>query len=157
MPPWSALIASSRGEHSMPSDTTPRISRRPSGSSRTGTRAPGGAHGHEVARPHVAHADDELDLAGRVLEPRQAELVGVRVIADLEDPHDDDPLEPVPRTQDALDLDAAMGDQVGEVVDGHVGRRVLAQPRERDPHAAAPNCSRKRTSPSISIRMSGIA
>ena len=45
MPPWSPLIDSSRGEHSMPSDITPRISRRPKGSSKTGTRAPGGAQG----------------------------------------------------------------------------------------------------------------
>ena len=59
-----------------PSDTTPRISRRPSGSSRTGTRAPGGAHGTRSPGRHVAHADDELGLAGPVLDPREAELVG---------------------------------------------------------------------------------
>ena len=79
------------------------------------------------------------------------------MIADLEDARDDDLLEPVPRPQDALDLDAAAGHRLGEVVDGHVGRGVLSQPRERDPHADAPNCSRNRTSPSTSMRMSGIA
>ena len=74
-------------------------------------RHPGAGRGpgHEIARRHVAHTDHQLDLAGRVLEPGEAQLVGVRVVADLEHARDDDALEPLPRVQDRLDLDALGG------------------------------------------------
>ena len=67
MPPWSAEIASSLGEQSIPFDTTPRSSCAVERLGSAGTRAPGGAHGHEVARAHVAHAHDDLVLAGAVV------------------------------------------------------------------------------------------
>ena len=45
IPPWSAEMASSRGEHSMPFEISPAMFFRPSSTSSRGTRAPGLAHG----------------------------------------------------------------------------------------------------------------
>src|SRR5438093_1127478 len=98
-----------------------------------------------------------LGPSGGVLDPRGAERVGVRVLANLHHPSDDDPGESVPRVLDAFDQDAARDQGLREDVRLQVGRRELAQPRQGNAHQAAPNCSRNRTSPSISIRMSGIA
>ena len=137
MPPWSPRSRAPVGEHSMPSRHDTADLARPSGLVQHRDARARRRPGHEIARRHVAHADHELDLAGRVLEPGEAELVGVRVIADLEDARDDDALEPLPRVQDRLDLDAPVGHRLGELVGGHVGRRELAQPRADDPHADA--------------------
>jgi hypothetical protein len=123
-------------------------------------------HGHaragrcprdEVPGDHVPDADDELRLTCAVLDPRDAELVGVGVIPHLEHAHREDALEPRPRIEETLHLHPAMGHQVGELVGRHVGRHELPEPTRGHPHAVAPHCSRKRMSPSTSMRMSGIA
>ncbi len=79
------------------------------------------------------------------------------MIAHLEDADNDDAVQPGPRPKHTFDLDASMGHQFGKLVDRHLGRCELAEPSERHPHGVTPNCSRNRTSPSISTRMSGIA
>ena len=72
---------SSRGEQSMPLDITPRSLRGASGSGRTGHARPGLRPRHEVAGGEVADAGTDDLLAGAVVHPRDAELVGVRVVA----------------------------------------------------------------------------
>ncbi len=78
------------------------------------------------------------------------------MIADLHDARHHHALQALPRTKDALDLDALPCDQLGELVDVHLDGAELPQPRQDDVHATPSNCRRNRTSPSKSIRMSGI-
>ena len=79
------------------------------------------------------------------------------MVRHVDDPRNGHPVEPVPRPEDALDLDPALGDELGELGRGQVGGRELAQPRQHDPHATPSNWARNRMSLSISMRMSGIA
>ena len=58
----------------------------------------------------------------------------------------------IPSTLTPRRLSSSASSSAGRSV-GH----ELAEPRDRDLHATPPNCSRNRTSPSINIRMSGIA
>src|SRR5207247_2857069 len=104
----------------------------------------------EVSRAHVADTDDELALAPGVLDPRDAEGLAVRMVANRDNPGDDDPIETTPRPFDRLDQHPARDQQLRESLRIQVGRRELPEPGDRNPHQAAPNCSRNRTSPSIS-------
>ena len=68
----------------------------------------------------------------------------------------DDAGEPVPRPKQALDVHALLAQAVGQLAGIHVRRAVLAEPVEWNPHPAPSKRSRNRTSPSNSIRMSGM-
>ena len=74
------------------------------------------------------NSDHQLDLAGRVLQPGEAQLVGVRMVAHLEHARSDDPRQPLPRPKDVLDLGAARRQQLGELLRGQVGGTQLAKP-----------------------------
>ena len=110
----------------------------------------------EVTLAHVPDPDHQLGLAGGVLDPGDAELVGVRMVADLDDLRDDDALQAAPWSLDRLDQHPARDQHLRERLRLEFARGELAQPRQRDQHQTAPNCSRNRTSPSINSRMSGI-
>ena len=125
-------MRSSRGEHSMPLETTPRSVRGASGSGRTGTREPGCAHGTrspggEVADPGAHGSAPPVPSSIRATQSVSESGWSRHV----EDAGDDHPVQAVPRPQDALDLDPALGDELGELVRGQVGGRELAQPRQR--------------------------
>ena len=79
------------------------------------------------------------------------------MIADLEHPSHHHTLQPCPRPEHPFDLDPLPGDQLRQLVGLKVGGGELPQPGEDDLHTTPSNCSRNCTSPSRSIRMSGIA
>ena len=73
-----------------------------------------------------------------------APAIGVGVLDRREHPADDEALDRVdPVMVDAVDFGARHGQPGGELAQGQLGRDVVVQPGERDPH---PNCSRKRAS-----------
>ena len=111
---------------------------------------------HQVARGHVADADDDLDGTVPRVHGGEAELVRVRVVADLSHGRHDDAVEPRPGTLDPLDLDPARVDPRRELLHVELDRDELPEPRQRDLHRLAPNWARNRMSPSTRSRMSGM-
>ena len=144
-----------RAEHPVRDHTSDLASAERLGQSRNA--GPRWRERNEVSGRHVPHADDDLELAGARIHPSQAERGGIRVVTDLEHSGDDHPLQAGPRVEDLFDLHTLQRDAFGKLVGAEIGRRELAQPRQRDPHPTAPNCSSTRTSLSTSIRMSGIS
>ena len=156
MPSCDGEMPSSSGAQSMPFETTPRISR---GAERLGrardASRPGRASGTRSPGRHVPDADDDLLLARAGLHAGEAERVAVRVVADLEHARDDDAGRGRSHGRSIDSTSAPLCvEQLGELLGGEVGRAELAQPRQDDLHAAPSNCSRNRTSPSTSSRMS---
>src|SRR5581483_1540900 len=131
----------------------------PPGGERLGNAGDGGAGAgerYQIARPHVSNADDDLALrhAGRYSREAQSGGLRVGVVAHLEDPGHDHARQPLPGALDALDLGALGGQQLRELLRSEIHWAELAEPGERNPHAAPWNCSRNRTSPSTNSRMS---
>ena len=84
--------------------------------------------GDEIARGHVPDADHDLDRSVSVVHGREAELVGVRVVADLEHPRHHHPLQSGPGSLDPLDLDPAGVDPLCEGLHVHLDGDELPQP-----------------------------
>ena len=103
---------------------------------------------HDVADGHVPHADHDLLLTRARVDTREAELLAVRVVTDLEHASGDDAVQPLPRALDRLDLGALVREDLGELLGPQLGRAELAEPGQDDLHATPSNCSRNRTSPS---------
>ncbi len=144
IPPWSSPRPSSRGEHSMPSDTTPRILRRSILKS-PGSTAPTPRERHDHAGLDVRRAADNAQLPVAEVDVGEPDAVGVGMRHDVEDLRDDHAVDLAPRLVDLLDLEAELVQRVGDVGRRGLDRRELADPRQRGPHQ---NCLRKRTSPS---------
>jgi hypothetical protein len=108
----------------------------------------GAREGHQVSSSHVADADHDLLFPRTRVHAREAELLAVRVVANLEHPSDDHSVEVLPRTLDRLDLGALVGEELCELVRRELRRAELAEPVQDDLHATPSNCSRNRTSPS---------
>ena len=110
----------------------------------------------EVAGLPVRDAGGHMRLAPSGVERRQRQLVRVGVGALVQDAGHDDARQPVPRAQEVLHVDALLAQPVREHLGREVGGAVLAQPRQGNPHRTPSNRRRNRTSPSHSIRMSGM-
>jgi hypothetical protein len=91
------------------------------------TRA-GPGPGHEIARRHVADADDDLDGALPGVDGSQAELLRVRMIAHVHDGGHHDAVEAGPGAFDALDLDPAGIDPRRELLRVQLDRHELPEP-----------------------------
>ena len=84
-----------------------------------GQRGHGGARPgerHEVSRHHVADAHHHLAFRVPGRHPGQAERVGVRVVADLQDPGHHHALQAVPRPLDLLHLRTLGGEELGQLL-----------------------------------------
>ena len=128
----SSEIPSSRGEQSIPLDDSPGALR----AERLGQdRHPGAGLSprNEVARRHVADADHDLHWSVPGFDGREAELVGVRMVADLQHLRHDHALESGPGPLDGLDLGSPRADALGELLDVQLERRELARATKRGP------------------------
>src|SRR5581483_4740995 len=101
-------------------------------------------------RPRLALADVDL---------RQLQAIGVRVLCRVDDPADDEAVDVAvlvwdARAHDPLDLRRRNREPGRELVERHLERHVLREPRERYAHQ---NCLSTRRSPSHSARMSGMS
>ena len=117
---------------------------------------------HLDAGAHVRRAADDLQrLAAAGVHLADAQLVGVRMLGDLEHLGDDDAVERRRRRPQVLDLEPGHGQPLGEL--GGRDRRIaeLAQPGFGELHVArgggqAANWRRKRRSPSKKRRRSSM-
>ena len=114
-------------------------------------------HGDRGAGLEVRRAADDLArIAVAHVDRAEAEAIGVRVL--LARQHAAHPVEleaagdaaPVER----LELRPGHRHELAQLLQGHLERDVVAQPRDGDPH---PNCSVKRRSFSQRSRMSGMS
>ena len=108
----------------------------------------------EVPWHHVPNPDDHLELTGAGLDARDTELVAVRMVPHLDHPSDDDTRDALPRILDRLDLRPPATEELRELRRRKLRRAQLPEPGHHDLHATPSNCSRNRTSPSTSSRMS---
>ena len=119
----------------------PRLDLHPAGDLRAGQRDGDGRTRAEVP----GSADDRARLALTHIHRAELELVRVRVLAGLE--HASDPEEAGvardPEVRDAVDLAGRDREPVGELLQWHLDRDVVAQPRDGDLHQ---NCLVKRRS-----------
>jgi hypothetical protein len=112
---------------------------------------------HQVAGRDVPHPHHDLRRSVAAVDDGDAELLGVRVVADLQHPGDRHPGEPRPGLLDRLEVRALQRQEVAELHGTQLGRTELPEPADRDAHQPITwNCSRNRTSLSQSSRMSGI-
>ena len=94
-----------------------------------------------------------LRLAGADVDLAHGQPVGVRMRLRLEHAADDEPVGLAHADAlDPRDLGAGEVEPLGDLGRREIGRAVLAQPRDRDPH---PNCSRNGRSLSKKRRRSG--
>ena len=161
MPEWSSPRPSSLAEQSMPSrdlaaDLAP-LEREPAGQ--------GGADGaNGTTMPAAMLGAPQTTRVCRRPKSTSASVslsaFGVR--QDLEDlRRRSTPVIATPGLLDRLDLEAEVGERVGDLADGRVDAAEVADPGERSPHAvtfrsvragdAHQNCSRKRTSLSKNV------
>ena len=103
-------------------------------------------HRHDLARGDVGRAaDDRARLAGAGVDRADGQAVGIRVRFRGQDVADDEVGDiPDPNVVQPLHLQPAHRQDVGDLLGGHAGVAVLAQPCNRDSHA--PNCSSSRAS-----------
>ena len=119
IPLWSSPRPSSVGEHSMPSDTMPRMSLRlerdPARQRGAGRRVRDHHAGDDVGR--AAHHGD---LAEAVVDVGEPGPVGVGMWTHVEDPRDDHAPELAAGFLDGLDLEAEVVERLGDVVAGRL-------------------------------------
>ena len=95
---------------------------------RTGVR-------HEVPGPHVSHTHHHDPLDSASVDPSQAELLGIRMVSNLEHPGHQDPVQALPWTHDGFNMHPAEGEQVAEVLRRQLDRAEFAKPGQDDPHS----------------------
>ena len=108
----------------------------------------GQGHRHGLAGRDVGGAtDDRAGFALARLDHAHAEAIRVGMPLGLEHASDDEHRRVAhPDAMQALELDPCHRQGVGDLLGREAGVAVGAQPRRRDPHAPAPNWSRRRRS-----------
>ena len=157
MPSCVGAMPSSIGEQSIPSETTPRISRPVSGLGQGRHARTRWGERHEIARLHVADADDDLVLAADpVLTRARQSLSEFGWSRTSRTRATTTPDRPSHGRVDPFDLGALRREELGELLGREVGRDSTRAARSGRPSCRHPGTARgTRTSPSTNRRMSG--